>query len=179
MKINNFVVNVSIPANIQVTFVEGKIKLKGPQGELERMFAYPGIKLEVKDNKIILSAKVAKKEEKRIIHTFESHLKNMIQGCLQKYVYKLKICSSHFPMSVGVEGEIVIIKNFFGEKKPRKAKIIKGVDVKVSGDEVTVQGNDIEKVGQTAANMEKATKRPAFDRRRFQDGIYIIQKAGN
>ncbi|MBS3107742.1 50S ribosomal protein L6 [Candidatus Woesearchaeota archaeon] len=179
MRINNFAVSVIIPDNVQATLSDGKIKVKGPQGEVDKSFIYPNINVEINDKKIIFSAKTARKEEKRMIHTFESHLKNMIQGTIQKYVYKLKVCSSHFPISVGVEGEVVVIKNFFGEKKPRKAKIVKGVDVKVNGEEIVVQGNDIEKVGQTAANMEKATKRPAFDRRRFQDGIYITQKVGN
>ena len=35
----------------------------------------------------------------------------------------------------------------------------------------------LEAVGQTAANLEKATSRLGFDKRTFQDGIYIVQKS--
>ena len=51
-----------------------------------------------------------------------------------------------------------------------------GVDVKVKGDIVTIEGNDIEHVGQTAANLEKATVVTGRDIRVFQDGVYTISK---
>ena len=38
------------------------------------------------------------------------------------------------------------------------------------------QGNNIEDVGQTAGNLEKATIVKGRDTRVFQDGIYIISK---
>jgi len=41
---------------------------------------------------------------------------------------------------------------------------------------VTVSGSDLERVSQTAANIEKATVIRNFDPRVFQDGIYIISK---
>ncbi|MEC7431143.1 MAG: 50S ribosomal protein L6, partial [Candidatus Thermoplasmatota archaeon] len=42
--------------------------------------------------------------------------------------------------------------------------------------DVTVSGSDREKVGQTAANIERACKIKKRDRRVFQDGIYIVSK---
>ena len=42
---------------------------------------------------------------------------------------------------------------------------------------MTIEGNDIEAVGQTAANLERATSRGGFDKRVFQDGIYIVHKS--
>ena len=44
--------------------------------------------------------------------------------------------------------------------------------------DVIVSGADIEKVGQTAANIERSCKIRKRDRRVFQDGIYITSKAG-
>jgi large subunit ribosomal protein L6 len=38
-------------------------------------------------------------------------------------------------------------------------------------------GTDVEAVGQTAANIERATKVWGYDPRVFQDGIYITEKA--
>ena len=64
-----------------------------------------------------------------------------------------------------------------GEKIPRLAKISPGVDVKIEGDMITVSGFDREKVGQSAANIELATRRPGFDKRIFQDGCYIVSKS--
>jgi len=100
----------------------------------------------------------------------------MITGVTRGYRYRLKIVFSHFPVSVKVEGDKVIIENFLGEKAPRIAKIVGDVKVRVEKDDVIVEGIDIEAVGQTAANIELATKISDFDRRVFVDGIYIYKK---
>jgi large subunit ribosomal protein L6 len=65
-----------------------------------------------------------------------------------------------------------------GEKIPRYANIISGVEINVKGQEITITSHDIEAAGQTAANIEKATKVRNRDRRIFQDGIYIVEKPG-
>ena len=72
----------------------------------------------------------------------------------------------------------IIIKNFLGEKIPRKSKILMGVDIKIEGDTITVRSQNKELAGQTAANLETATKVKNKDLRVFQDGIYITSKAG-
>ena len=64
------------------------------------------------------------------------------------------------------------------EKIPRKSKILEGVKVEIDKDTILLSGYDKEAVGQTAANLEKATKIKKRDRRRFQDGIFIIEKSG-
>ena len=42
--------------------------------------------------------------------------------------------------------------------------------------DVVVKGADREKVGQTAANIERACRIKKRDRRVFQDGVYIVSK---
>ena len=81
-------------------------------------------------------------------------------------------------MKASVKGPEFVIENFLGEKHPRRAKILGDTKVEVSGDQVILKGTDIEKVSQTAANIEQATRIRGFDPRIFQDGIYITKKAG-
>ncbi len=102
----------------------------------------------------------------------------MLHGVLEEYVYKLKICASHFPIITTVNGDEFVVKNFLGEKIPRKLKLRQGVRVKVEGEEVTVESADKELAGQTAADIENLTKRTGFDKRVFQDGIYLTSKGG-
>jgi large subunit ribosomal protein L6 len=88
----------------------------------------------------------------------------------------MKVVYSHFPIQLKASPNEVTISNFLGERKPRNAKIIAGTKVNLGKDEVTVSGIDKEKVGQTMANIEQATRVKGFDVRVFQDGIYLVEK---
>jgi len=100
----------------------------------------------------------------------------MINGVQKKFTYELKIAASHFPMTVKVEGNKALIKNFLGEKKNREAEILPGVEIEVGKKEIILKSCDIELAGQTAANIEKATQVKNKDRRKFQDGIFLTKK---
>ncbi len=169
---------IEIPEGVEVEIADGSIVVKGPEGEVKRNFNIGNLVFEKKDNKIVIGHKKATKKEKRLMNTIAAHVRNMIKGVQEKFEYKLKICFSHFPMSVSIEGNKAVIKNFLGEKIPRTAQIIEGVEVSVDNDIITVKSVDKEKAGQTAANLEKATALKTRDRRIFQDGIFIINKGG-
>ena len=113
-----------------------------------------------------------------MIKTNASHVRNMFSGLDKKFEYELEIVHVHFPITVKNDNNKLIISNFIGEKVARVATILPGIDVNVKGQKITVSGHDLEKTGQTAANIEKATKISKRDRRVFQDGIYITAKPG-
>ena len=48
----------------------------------------------------------------------------------------------------------------------------------MDGENITVESADKELAGQTAADIETLTKRPGFDKRIFQDGIWMVSKGG-
>lgn len=169
---------ISIPKEIEIEVKENIIKVKSSKGENQRKLINPKIKIEKKNDYIILKVQKPTKREKKIINTFKAHIKNLIKGVINPFSYKIKICSGHFPISVSKENNYLIIKNFFGEKKPRKAKILEGVEIKINGDIISVEGVDKELVGQSASNIEQCTRRCGFDRRIYQDGCWIIEKEG-
>ena len=164
---------IEIPEGVEVN-IDSEIKMKGPKGELARKFP---IEIKKEGNILIIDHKKATKKNKNIIKTTKAHLKNMLNGVLSGYEYKLQICSVHFPITVAIQGDLVLIKNFLGETKERKAKILKNTKIKIEGDTIVITSPDIEAGGQTAANIELATKIKNRDRTRFQDGIWITQKA--
>ena len=172
---------VPVPSDVEVSIEGMKVTVKGPKGEISRDFSHARnviIKLEEGDEgkKVVVEAFFANRRLKALVGTIAAHIANMITGVTKGYRYKLKIVFSHFPITVKVQGDKVLIENFLGEKAPRVAKIMPGVTVKVQKDDVIVEGIDIEAVGQTAANIELATKVQDKDRRVFIDGIYIYEK---
>ncbi len=170
---------VEIPEGVEVEIEGSNVTVKGPKGELTRELPVPkGILIYKKDNQVVIETFFANARKRAIVGTLAAHIRNMITGVTKGYRYKLKIIFSHFPMNVKVEGDKLVISNFLGEKASRVAKILPGVTVKIDkkNNDIIVEGIDIEKVGQTAANIELATKIKDKDRRKFMDGIYIYEK---
>ena len=168
---------IAIPGGVSVTYDAGIMKVKGPKGEISRNFAHPGIEIAVGGEGVSISCEYPRIKDKAMVGTYVAHVRNMIHGVTVGYTYRLKIVFNHFPMKVAVKGDRVEINNYMGGHAPRYANIVKGCTVKVNGQDVTVEGIDIEACGQTAANIERATSRTGFDKRTFQDGIYIVEKS--
>jgi len=177
-KILHYVEEVDIPDNVGVEISGMKVKVKGPKGELVKDFSHiRRVILRKENSKVIVETYFANRKVKACVGTIASHIRNMIIGVTKGYRYKLKIVYSHFPISVKVQGKKIIIENFLGEKAPRITEIYgDDVTVRVEGDDVIVEGIDIEHVGQTAANIEKVARVKEYDPRVFMDGIYIYEK---
>lgn len=169
---------IEIPEGVEINLEENILIVKGPEGENKREFNFANLDFEKKDKKIIIGNEKATKVEKKYMNTLVAHIKNMIKGVQKKFEYKLKVCFSHFPMTISINGREGIIKNFLGEKVSRKVKIPEKVEVRKENDFIIVTSLDKELAGQAAANFEKATNIRKKDRRIFQDGIFIINKDG-
>jgi large subunit ribosomal protein L6 len=169
---------IIIPEGVTVTIEDGLAIAKGPLGENKKSLNLYKIDLKIEGNKIVIGNKAATKRQKKMINTIAAHLKNMIKGVSEKFEYKLKICFSHFPFTVTMNGNEVEIKNFLGEKISRMVSVPEGADVDIQKDIITVGSIDKEIAGQAAANFEIATKIRGKDTRIFQDGIYITEKCG-
>jgi large subunit ribosomal protein L6 len=155
------------------------VRIKLNDKVLERRFKVgKKITMAKEGDNIIIKADNATKKEKRLVKTIKSHIKNMIKGLKEPWVYKLEVCFSHFPISVAIANKQLVIKNFFGERNPRYVKLLDGVDVEIKGNIIEVRSHDKELAGRQAALIEQATRITDKDRRIFQDGIWIIEKAG-
>lgn len=169
---------LKIPENIKVELVDNVIKVKGAKGEIQKKLLLPKIVVKKDSSSLSFASKNYCRKDKRIINTHKALIKSMFRGVTEGYVYRLKVCSGHFPITTELKGNVLIIKNFFGEKIPRKAKILDNIRVAIKGADITVEGLDKELTGQTAANIERATKIRNRDRRVFMDGIWIVEKEG-
>jgi len=166
------------------------VSVKKGDKELKRCFDFGRVEIKCEGDKVVLSAVGATRRESKMIGTIWAHLKNMIKGVGEDFVYELEVCNVHFPMQVSVAdategggkrvegGGKVFIKSFLGETTVREARIMPGVKVDIKGSKITISSGDIEAAGQTAGNLEKATRLTGRDRRIFQDGIFITSKPG-
>jgi large subunit ribosomal protein L6 len=170
------VTTVEIPEGVEGTLEGRTITIKGEKGELTRDFSHAPIRIQMEGKTVTVQASWPRKKEAALVGTVRSHIQNMIKGVTQGFTYKLKIVFSNFPITVELKGNLLTIKNFTGERNPRKAKIMGNTKIKIKGDDIIVQGINLEDVSQTAANIQNATKIKSKDPRVFLDGIYVYEK---
>jgi len=171
-------VEVEIPEGVKVEVTGDIIKVKGPLGEIERIFPIRSLSIKSSNGSVDVTNNFKDVRSRVLIGTFVSHIKNMMKGVQEPFIYKLKICYIHFPMSVTVSGNKLQIQNFLGSKKPRDVKIPEGAKVSVDGDIITIESINKETAGMAATRIEQTTRLTNKDRRVFQDGIFITEKAG-
>jgi large subunit ribosomal protein L6 len=169
---------IEIPDKVQVEIEDGVVSVKGPLGEMSRRLSDPNISIVKEGGSVHLVNNTGRAKHRALMGTFGAHIRNMVHGVVEGFEYKMKIVYAHFPIKASVKGDTFVIENFLGEKYPRRAKILGKTKVTVKGDQVTVSNPNVEEAGQTAANIERATKIKGYDTRIFQDGIYITEKAG-
>ncbi len=174
----NYEMFIEIPQGINCIYSNGTFECSKGNTKLLRNFETHNVDVEVKDGKINLRCEKANRKKIANINSYVAHIKNLFKGLSERFVYEMEICNVHFPMTVKVDKDKLLISNFLGEKVARNAKIISGVEVKVENNKIIISSADVEKAGQTAANIEKATTVTKKDRRIFQDGIFITKKPG-
>jgi large subunit ribosomal protein L6 len=176
MRIELLKATVEIPSGVTVSVNNGTFVVKGPKGEVTRRLYHDRVKYAIEGSEVVLTSPNATKREKTVIYTMAAHIRNLIKGVQEGFSYKLKICSGHFPMTVAVKGDTLEVKNFIGEAVPRRLKLDPNCKVVIEGVIITVEGIDVEAAGQQASSIERLCRRVGFDRRVFQDGIYITHK---
>ncbi|WP_396612022.1 50S ribosomal protein L6 [Haloferax sp. S1W] len=169
-------VEIQIPDDVSAEVDNLELTVEGPEGSVTRRLWYPNVSVTVDDGAVVIETDVENAKTNATVGTFESHVNNMIHGVTDGWEYQMEVHYAHFPMQVNVEGDEVVIKNFLGEKSPRRTTVRGDTNVQVDGEEVTLNGPSKEDVGQTAADIEQLTRVKDKDTRVFSDGVYITQK---
>lgn len=178
MKLPEVNEKINLPEGVTAKFENNILTIKGEKGENSKVFSHPKINIKLNGKIVEINSKNVRRKDKAIIGTFVAHINNMAKGVTLGFEYQMKTVFSHFPIKTMVEGNKFIVQNFLGERSPRFAEILNGVKVDIKGEDISVTGIDKEKVGQTVANIERATKVKNRDIRVFQDGVYRISKGG-
>jgi large subunit ribosomal protein L6 len=168
-----------LPEGVKAKLVGRKIELTGPKGSLSRNFPIEAIALTFGAHSVTLTLRLPpeRKKSRALLGTWERHIGNLADGVTRGFEAKMKSVAAHFPMKLSVKDGHLLIENFLGEKHPRSAAILDGIEASVEGEFVVLRGLDIERVGQCAATIERTTRIRDYDPRVFQDGIYLIERA--
>ncbi len=181
VKLDQIIHTIELPDGISHSIEGDTLTISKDGSQISRAFRHSRISISASGNSLEVHCALPRRRETALAGTWATHIRNMVKGIDTGFTYRLKAVYSHFPMTIKVQGNQMSITNLFGEKVPRTAPLpwspddVK-VEVKNKVD-VIVSGADIEKVGQTAANIERACRIRKRDRRVFQDGIYIVAKA--
>jgi len=167
---------VEIPDKVSAKIDKNVLEVSGPKGKVSKGFNKIPVTITLEGKKVVVKPYGKRKKDLAITNTSRSIIRNMINGVLNGYTYKLKVIFAHFPISIKIKDGHIFVENFFGERSPRVIKIIGDCKVSVQGEDLIVQGPNLEDVAQTAANVELGTKVKEKDHRVFLDGLYIYSK---
>lgn len=174
---------ISVPEGVKLSLNGRKVVCTGPRGTLKRDFKHAKLDLRLSKDGRSLTAELwfADARAQALIRTVVSHIKNLITGVTKGFQYKMRMVYAHFPINVAIEngGTRIAIRNFLGEKVVRVVDALEGVtatrseDVK---DEIVLEGNDIDNVSTTAAQIHHIAMVRNKDIRKFLDGVYTSER---
>ena len=141
---------VEIPGSVQVNVQGSDVHVKGPKGELKRIFSnLIGISLE--DGQVVITRKSDHPSERALHGTTRAVIANMVRGV-----------STGFEIALGIEGvgyraemQGKDLALFVGYSHPVKVEPPTGIsfEVELKTRQIKVLGYDREVVGQTAAEI--------------------------
>jgi len=168
---------LEIPDSVKLK-LEGKlVTVEGKRGKITKDLSHARtVKIDKKDKQLVFSAEFPRKRERAILRTLAAHVENMIIGVTKGFTYKMKVVYAHFPFTVEVKGDEIIVANFLGERGMRVAKKVGDTKVQITKDDIIFSGNNKDEVSQTCASLRLLLKIRKKDPRIFQDGLYVFEK---
>src|SRR3989338_5809965 len=141
---------ISLTQGVTVTISVGKVKAKGPKGELELVMPR-GCEVVQKDN--VLSVVDKKENNKAFFGLARALLNNVILGVSEGFKKELELVGIGYRAQV--QGKKLVLT--LGFSNPVEYHLPDGIEAKVAGAQnlITISGADKQKVGQTAAEIRK------------------------
>jgi len=175
---------LDIPEGVTVQVKARKVTVEGPRGTLTKNAGHIQMDIQVvkkpKSNQVVFTVWHGNRKHVACLRTVKSMVENMVIGVTKGFLYKMRLVYAHFPINAipGDGGKSMQIRNFLGEKFVRECPMAEGVTIALSDvkDEIILQGNDIEKVSQSAASITDKCRVKEKDIRKFLDGIYISER---
>jgi large subunit ribosomal protein L6 len=143
---------VQIPGGVQVNVNGSQVQVKGPKGELQRLFS-PIIGIAMENNQLVITRKSDNPAERALHGTTRAVLANMIQGVSQGFTVVLEVEGVGYRAEM--EGKNLML--YVGYSHPVRMEPPAGISFETDAKtrQIKVLGYDKETVGQVAANIRK------------------------
>jgi large subunit ribosomal protein L6 len=167
---------VEIPGGVQVSVNGSQVQVKGPKGELQRVFS-PLIGIAMDANHLVITRKSDNPAERALHGTTRAVLSNMIHGVSKGFEVVLEV------EGVGYRAEMdgLNLMLYVGYSHPVKMEPPVGISFATEAKtrQIKVSGYDKEMVGQVAANIRKVRPPEPYHGKglRYQ-GERVRRKAG-
>ena len=152
---------VPIPEGVKISIKSRVVTVEGPNGQVQKSIKHLPIELSVVDS-------VKRKGEKDvsvtmwfggyrlkpIVKTCAGMIKNMINGVVRGFRYKMRLVNAHFPIKAFVSDDkhSVEFKNFLGGAQSKTVIMKPGVKITLNPkmkDELIIDGIDVDYVSQS------------------------------
>jgi large subunit ribosomal protein L6 len=166
---------VAIPGGVKLEVKDNAILIEGPKGKLSKKLA-GGIKVEVKDGQAIVSRPGDSKIDKSMHGLYRALINNMIKGVTEGYVKELEIIGTGF--KAAIQGNTLNMQ--LGYSHPVNIPVPEGIKIECpKPTQVVVRGIDKEKVGEVATEIRAVCPPEPYKGKgiRFV-GEYVKKKVG-
>ncbi len=143
---------VTIPAGVKVTVDGSHVHVKGPNGELDRVFS-PKINIELEDGHLVVKRNSELAEERALHGTTRAIIANMVTGVSTGFTKTLEIDGVGYRPDM--DGKTLVL--YVGYSHPVRVEPPQGIsfEVDTKARQIRVKGFDREQVGQVAANVRE------------------------
>lgn len=143
---------VAIPAGVQVNVDGSHVHVKGPNGELDRVFS-PKIVIQLEDGHVVVTRNSEIAEERALHGTTRALISNMVTGVSTGFTKTLEIDGVGYRPDL--DGKTLVL--YVGYSHPVRVEPPQGItfEVDTRARQIRIKGFDREQVGQVAANIRE------------------------
>lgn len=140
---------VAVPKGVKVSVEPSQVHLEGPKGKLNLKLP-AGIKVECKDDRLMVSRCSDTKQDRANHGTIRAHLVNMVDGVTKGHRKDLELQGIGFRAQL--QGKKIVFT--LGLSHPVEFEVPEGVKIAVpTQTAITLEGPDNTLIGQTAASI--------------------------
>lgn len=165
---------IELPEGVSITIEDSQIIVSGPKGELN-VDVMRGLKVEQKENRLEVTQVTQDKNLSKFYGLQRTLIANATQGVTKGFSKTLEVKGVGF--RVALQGNKLVLN--LGYSHPIEYTTPDDIELKVEQNNITVSGNDKQRVGSVAAAIREFKKPEPYKGKGIRyKGEYVRRKAG-